>query len=609
MMGNHPAARLDRQHAQQPVQSAGILGGNDVGLREQPAQPGRGVLRITDRRRGKGQPATHGAKPVITAGIPCPAAYDARVTVTREASAAAPTGDEGQVARLRQHLIGVPLTDTMRGWLAPLAVTALAALLRLWHLGQPHKLIFDETYYVKQAYTLWRDGYENQWPEGSDAKFTVGNPDVYLTAGDRAVHPPVGKWMIAAGERLFGIDNAFGWRFSAAVVGILSVLILARTARRMFGSTALGTLAGLLLAIDGNHLVMSRTGILDIFVSFWALCCFSALVVDRDWSRARLARLTAAGDPGVRAMVGWVLWRPWRAVAVVSIALCTGTKWSGLYFLAAFAVMTILWDAAALRALGRRRWLEFGLLVDGVLTAVLWLPSVALIYLSTWTGWFRSDNGYFRNWAAEHPASSLAQSFHVPDAIRSLWHYHADMYTFNTTLKVHHDYMSNPWSWMVQGRPTSFFYESPTNGVDGCTVAQCSKAITSLGNPLIWWVGTAGLFIALVYWAFARDWRAGAALAGLVGGYLPWFLYQDRTIYTFYTVAFVPYVVLLVTFALAVLIGPRSVPVAARRGRVIAAGLLVVAMVAVSAFYWPIWVADTVPYDAWRARMWFPSWI
>ena len=41
-------------------------------------------------------------------------------------------------------------------------------------------------------------------------------------------------------------------------------------------------------------------------------------------------------------------------------------------------------------------------------------------------------------------------------------------------------------------------------------------------------------------WALRRDWRAGAILAGLAAGYLPWFDYQNRTIYTFYAVAFVP---------------------------------------------------------------------
>ena len=47
--------------------------------------------------------------------------------------------------------------------------------------------------------------------------------------------------------------------------------MIGRIARRLFGSTLLGTTAALLLAVDGQHFVHSRTGMLDIFVMFWAL--------------------------------------------------------------------------------------------------------------------------------------------------------------------------------------------------------------------------------------------------------------------------------------------------------------------------------------------------
>ena len=70
----------------------------------------------------------------------------------------------------------------------------------------------------------------------------------------------------------------FGWRFSAAVAGILSVLLLVRIARRMFRSTVLGCAAGLLIALDGLHFVLSRTALLDIFLMMFVLAAFGALV-------------------------------------------------------------------------------------------------------------------------------------------------------------------------------------------------------------------------------------------------------------------------------------------------------------------------------------------
>ena len=57
----------------------------------------------------------------------------------------------------------------------------------------------------------------------------------------------------------------------------------------MTRSTLLGCVAGLLMALDGLELVLSRTAILDIFVMFWVLAAFGLMVIDRDRTRARLA--------------------------------------------------------------------------------------------------------------------------------------------------------------------------------------------------------------------------------------------------------------------------------------------------------------------------------
>lgn len=509
--------------------------------------------------------------------------------------------------RLRRHLLGRVPSDALWGWVGPLLVTALAFVMRIWHLQHPHKLVFDETYYVKQAYTLWQNGFENQWPEGSDSRFTTGAPDVYLEVGDRAVHPPVGKWMIALGEMAFGIDSSFGWRISAAVVGTLMVLVLARTARRMLRSTLLGCTAGLLLAVDGHHLVLSRTGLLDVFLAFWVLCAFSLLVLDRDVGRRRLAAAVArtrAAGRGVGDLGPWIGVRPVRLLAAVCLGLAIGVKWSGLYFAAAFCLMTVLWDMGARRAAGvRSPW--WGMVArDGVPAALLMLPVMALTYLASWTGWMRSDRGYFRNWAAENPSDSA-----VPDVLRSLWHYHADMLEFHAGLASDHPYESKPWAWLLQSRPTSFFYESPERGEHGCPVDACSEAITSIGNPLIWWAAAASLLVLLACWLLRRDWRAGAILGAFAAGWLPWFLLPERTIYAFYSVAFVAFLVLGLTYVLGLVLGPSDAPPARRRTGAIAVGAFVAVAVLVSAFFWPVWTAETIPYQQWQLRMWFPSWV
>ena len=57
------------------------------------------------------------------------------------------------------------------GWLIAAVLTLAAGLLRFWNLAHPHELIFDETYYVKDAYSLWHFGYERSWGDDVDDAF------------------------------------------------------------------------------------------------------------------------------------------------------------------------------------------------------------------------------------------------------------------------------------------------------------------------------------------------------------------------------------------------------------------------------------------------------
>lgn len=511
---------------------------------------------------------------------------------------------------VRDHMLGRLLTRTpapgLWSWLGPALVTALAALLRLWSLGTPHKLVFDETYYVKDAYTLWRNGYESVWPKDPNAAFEAGNVNTYLNDPSYVVHPQVGKWLIALGENLFGIDSSFGWRFSAAVVGIASVWMIARIARRMFGSNLLGTLAGLFVAVDGMSIVMSRTSILDIFVMFFALAAFGALILDRDQSRRRLADAVAE-----RRALGLPLtkWGPslgmrwWLLAAGILLGLCIGVKWSGMYFLAAFGLMTVLWDYGARRAVGIKGWILGTTVKDGIVAFLLLVPVAIVTYVASWWSWFASSNAYDRNWAAEHPGQGVTW---LPDALRSWWEYHTQMWTFHTGLSTPHTYQSHPIGWLIQWRPTSFFYNGEQTS---CGAAKCSQAINSLGNPLIWWGGSIAIIACVVAWLWWRDWRPGAALAGIAAGWLPWFMYPDRTIFTFYSIAFEPFVVLALVYGVGLVMGPRNAHPQRRKIGMAIAWSFVVLVVAAAAFFWPIWSGEVITYDEWRARMWLTSWI
>lgn len=506
-------------------------------------------------------------------------------------------------------------------WGGPILVALLAGVLRFWQLGSPHAVIFDETYYAKDAWSLLHHGYEGTWPENANDKILGDPQSIPLSPdGSYVVHPPVGKWIIALGEGLFGL-NPFGWRFMMAVLGTLSVLMLCRIGRRLLRSTVLGCLAGGLMAVDGLHFVMSRTALLDLVLMFWVLAAFGCLLVDRDKSRARLADALPPLDPDSPRQAGEVRtdatiadrmrlgWRPWRLLAGVCLGLGFATKWNGLYILAAFGILTVLWDMGARRTAGASRPFKMMLRRDA-LPAFVSLPVVTLVtYVAAWSGWFATAGGYFRDWADKQGAAGPWGW--LPGPLRSLWHYEHEVYEFHVNLTSGHTYQSNPWSWLVLGRPVSYFYESPKAGKDGCTdqADGCAREVLALGTPLLWWAACLALLYVLYRWFFRRDWRAGAILCGVAAGYLPWFAYQERTIFLFYAVVFVPFLCLALAMAAGALAGPPGVTDRRRTVGVVSIGVVCLLIVWNFIYFWPIYTGQTIPMDAWRQRMWFDTWI
>ncbi|MFG2952138.1 dolichyl-phosphate-mannose--protein mannosyltransferase [Streptomyces sp. NPDC048291] len=499
-------------------------------------------------------------------------------------------------------------------WLGPLLVAALAGVLRFWHLGRPRDLVFDETYYAKDAWALLHLGYEGTWPDRKIADPQIlAHPQVISLSdtGSFVAHPPTGKWVIAVGEWLFGLDPV-GWRFMTAALGTLSVFMLCRTGRRLFRSTFLGCLAGALLAIDGLHLVMSRTALLDLVVMFFVLAAFGCLLIDRDRARARLAaalpadaagRVRPDADTGDRAGTGR---RPWRLAAGVLLGLAASTKWNGLYVLVFFVALTLLWDVGARRVAGARHPYRAVLRRDLGRSVLALVPTALLTYLLSWTGWFLSDDGWGRHWADGRGGTWSW----IPAPLRSFWHYEYLVYQFNVGLHTPHKYQSNPWSWLVLGRPVLFAYDSPQPGQDGCSTATaCTRTVLALGTPMLWWSACFALAYLLYRWALRRDWRAGAILCAVAAGYLPWFLYQDRTVFSFYAVVFVPYLCLAVAMMIGALLGPPGATQRRRLRGAVAAGVLVLLIAWNFVYFYPIYTGQTIPYSDWQSRMWLDTWI
>ncbi len=580
-----------------------------------------------------------------------------------------PTARQARVrdASWQSKLVTPLPSDRLAGWLVTLAVGLFAGFLRFHHLGSklwmtdPSKQgkgtgyfsgtftdkdsgcvryyqdLFDETYYHHDALSLLHKGVEQNCQN---------------TGPGFIVHPPLGKWMIAAGIKIFG-DNPFGWRVAAATAGTLSVMILIRLARRLFGSTLLGGFAGLLLALDGMEFVQSRLALLDIFLMFFELLALATLVLDREHGRRLLAQRLDAGAsqqfPGPR--LGF---RYWRVLTGVFLGAGLAVKWSGLYVIPAYAALAFAWDVGGrrsaniprpVRAAMRRDW--FG-----------WVPQFTLLpiaaYTATWTGWF-----------AAGPSSAYGRTSYTPnldmngvtkvrtggalDPVRNWLAYQCQAYNFhqNLTDRDHagdgnplipilnfcktdstfhqagklHPYLSKPFGWLLLARPVNLYYESPPKGQAGCSSnGGCVKQILDIGTPAIWWAAIPAILVVGGIWAAKRDWRAAMILVVFAFGFLPWTLSEPRQMFSFYSLPILPVIVLAITMVAGAALGHAPPGVGGswkgtilldrrRQGAVFGVSLYAT-LVAVN-FLWlyPILVGDTISSGAWHARIWFPGWI
>ena len=520
--------------------------------------------------------------------------------------------------------------DPVVGWTASIGVALFALFLRLWHLGTPREFEFDETYYAKDAWSLLHFGYVREYVGNANEKLLDGTvTGLWKDSPSMIVHPEVGKWLIALGEQAFGMDP-FGWRVSAAVAGSLMVLVMCRLGRRLTGSTALGCVAGLLLSLDGLQFVLSRLALLDIFLALFVLCGVSCVVNDRFWFRARLARLVPGQVTDERAWgpVRALLLRPWLLAGGVCWGLALGTKWTAIYPLAAFGLLSWLWSAGARRSFGVR-WpvLKSGV-ADGIPAFCSLVLVGFLVYVASWTGWLVHAEEYETHLSAtqythydggkdwptrtEEDASGVGE---VVQSLRSLAYYHRDVFLFHSHFlnDSEHTYASKPSGWLLLNRPVGVSADVDIKpGTQGCQAppgSDCLRQVLLLGTPAIWWGGIVALLYAGVAWLGARDWRCGVAVVGATTTWLPWLAFDDRPIFSFYAVLTLPFLVLALTLAMGKLIGPSREPSPRRTRGVIVAGSFFVVVLLNFAWFWPIWTGQLLTHGEWLDRIWFERWI
>jgi dolichyl-phosphate-mannose-protein mannosyltransferase len=554
-------------------------------------------------------------------GAPGSAAHvgTARRILDRSARLAVEPGTAAaeRIAALRALLISPMPDDRLWGWIGPLLVTLFSGWLRFNRLSVPNAVIFDETYYAKDAWSILEHGVEWNWIGAPTVPSSYVNNQIIAGhfsehlfqacsgtgCGEYVVQPEVGKFLIAVGEWMYGLTT-LGWRFSSAVFGTLAILLMCRIARRLTRSTLLGCIAGLLLSLDGLEFVLSRTGILDIFLMFFLLASFGALVVDRDVSRARLAEAVVL-RPGDEAGPGLGI-RKWRVLAGIMLGLACASKQYAIWYILAFAALCIAWDLGARRTVGLRRpWLG-ALTRDGK-----WLPvTLGLIplvtYVLTWMNWFITNTGYDRDYAQQNGIN-----IPVISQLYSLYEYHKEMAQFGVGLSSPHPYESQPWDWFVLSRPVALYWQTYTDpaGLHLETQANVTgpyvREVLALGNPAIWWLSLPAMAVCLAWWATRRDWRAGAALLGIFAGWASWLPFVTRTKFDYYSLEFEPFIIICIVLCLGLLIGPVTASLRRRAIGSALAGIYVLAVLVLFWYFYPILTGQPIPYEDWLSHMWY----
>jgi len=307
---------------------------------------------------------------------------------------------------------------------------------------------------------------------------------------------------------------------------------------------------------------------------------------------------------GPRLGVRW-----WRFGAGVLLGLACATKWSGLYFILFFGVMTLAFDVAARRQYRvPRPWL-------GTLRRDLGPAAYALglipfgVYLASYAPWFASETAVNRHEVGNSigPDSVLP----IPDAFRSLWHYTHAAYRFHAGLTNaagnHHPWESKPWTWPMGLRPMLYWYESGA-AVPGCGGDDCVGAVMLVGTPALWWTSIPVLGFGTWRVLTRRDPRWVAVLVGYGAGFLPWFTNLDRQMYFFYMTPVAPFLVLATVLAMGEVLGRVGASAERRQTGLLVVSLYVGLVVANFVWLWPILTGSSITPEHWNAELWLPSW-
>ena len=456
-------------------------------------------------------------------------------------------------------------------------------------------VVFDEVYFAKfgQDYLTF-----NECPE-------------YLVEGDYEadkgcydVHPPLGKLMIAGGEKLIGLTDfrryfeekkdfdaaktagrdvgkfqtgftdreVLGWRFSGAVFGLIFIGLMYILGTLVFKNEWWGLMAAFLATIDNYFLTQSRLALIDIYLISFQLAAIILFI---------------------KAYLSKTNWRYlWYAGSGVLAGCALGVKFNGLSVVG--VLLAVLLYDVFVRVLEVRSYKAFfgrllhNLVVYLMIIIVGGLTFFGILYL---------------------PQAIFGHEFPWETDLMN-------KYTYHKNLTAKHPYASSWEKWPLSKKPVFYYYN-----VDSVEVAdagsakngeakQTEEVITAInghGNPLLWWFGDLGMIcvaLMLIFWTMRElfdegkgkaenHWSEVVILVGFFASWLPW-IFIGRVVFLYHFLPAVPFLFLAAVWLL------KRIWVKKGWGRMVVAAILVL-MVVTFVYYLPMTMGlpqNRMDYDA-----------
>jgi len=383
---------------------------------------------------------------------------------------------------------------------------ALGLLIFLPGVSRPVEMHYDEPYFIPEART-----------------FLLRAPNPSTQLPPPLARPPMGKILMAIGMKVAG-DNSFGWRISGVVCGALTLPAVYLWVLLLLGDSSLAAFAAGLTLLNHFHFVMSRVGMMDVYLVFflmWSLATYTAAVV-------------LDVSPGKRKLL--------MVSSGVLMGLAGSSKWNAVDSLAALIVVSValLWmarrspgDPASSLSRCADNMRQIG--ITGLLLGLVVAPFTSYV-LTYWP---------------------LCWALRRPFGVHELVAMHQFIWYISTTN------ISNPFL-------TSAWYTWPLN-------ISPQRALSYLvGNPVVTWGGLA----AFVY-CVRRFWKTISLPEGMVlilfaANYLQWVVTPEKGLFYYY---YYPSVMIL---GVAIAVALKSMPTSIFSVRV----TLILLVIAAAIFVW-----------------------